>query len=107
MFDYFKKRKLIKQREFDKGVMGSVKELFFPPIEEKVADGTNFFVDYSLDSNLEMVYQDIQDNKTDEMTLNTLNACINKLHEFRKRYGIYPVIKTKSEAGFYMVSCNR
>ena len=102
MFSWFRKK--YKNEE----VLEYVKAVLFPPLEEHEQDGTKFCVDYSIDANLQAVYNDIQDGQVDDFTKLNLEYCLNKLYEVRKQYGIYPEINhLGSTPYYYEVSANR
>jgi hypothetical protein len=92
------------KKEDDNTTLSFFKNILFPPLERKVQDGAEFFVDYSIDSNLEAIICDIQDGSADGITIQNLNYVIDRLHLIRKRYRIYPEIKSKSATTYYMVS---
>lgn len=98
MFGWFKKKD---------NVLEFVKETLFPPIQRKVEDGTEFFVDYSIDANLQAILNDIEDGHVDKITVDNLNYVIDKLHLIRCKYNIHPEIKSKSQTTHYMVSSNK
>ena len=99
--------KLTKVKSKDTSVLSFITETLFPPLVRNVVDGAEFFVDYSIDSNLEAVIRDMQDGTVDEGTVDNLNYVIDRLHLVRKRYNLYPEMKTKSVTPvYYMVSAN-
>jgi hypothetical protein len=83
-----------------------IRAVLFPPIIRKVEDGTEFFVDRAVDSNLQAVYNDLQDGHCDEMMFNTLDFVINQLRKVREQYGIHYPIKSDQTTTTYMVSVN-
>ena len=87
-----------------------VGRILFPPIELNESDGTSFYCDYSIDSNLEAVFCDLQDGYNDEHTLKTLRQCILSLRELRNQLGIHSQFvkhKNMPQTTAYMVSVNR
>jgi hypothetical protein len=90
----------------DNDAVDFIKAVLFPPIIRKVEDGTEFFVDRAVDSNLQAVYNDLQDGHCDEMTFNTLQFAINQLHRVREQYKIHYPIKSDQTTSMYMVSAN-
>ena len=95
------------KKESDSSVLSFISGILFPPLERKVQDGAEFFVDYSIDANLEAVALDIQDGTVDGNTVDNLHYVIERLHLIRKRFNIYPEIKTRAATVPYMVSCNK
>jgi hypothetical protein len=87
-------------------VVDFIKKTLFPPIIRRVEDGTEFFIDRAVDTNLEVVYHDLQEGHCDEMTLNTLRFAIDQLQKVRNRYNIHYPIKSDQTTSFYMVSAN-
>jgi len=87
-------------------VLNYVKAVLFPPIVRKVVDGTEFFVDRAVDSNIEAVYHDLQEGRCDEMTFNTLRFVIDQLGKVRNRYNIHYPINSDQTTTMYMVSAN-
>ena len=81
-----------------------IRAVLFPPIIRKVEDGTEFFVDRAVDSNLQAVYHDLQEGHCDEMTFNTLQFVIDQLQKVRNRYDIHYPIKSDQTTSLYMVS---
>ena len=97
MLNWFRNKK-------DKSVLNFIKEVLFPPIVRRVEDGTEFFVDLSIDANLMAVLHDLQDGINDEYTHKTLQFCIDQLTKVRLRYKIHSSIKSDQTTTVYMVS---
>ena len=83
-----------------------IKAVLFPPIIRGFEDGTEFFVDRSVDANIQAVLIDLQDGRLDEMTFNTLQFAIDQLHKVRNHYNIHSEIKSDQTTTMYMVSAN-
>lgn len=90
-----------------KSELDFITDILFPPIQRKFQDGTEFFVDYSIDANLQAILNDIEDGHVDKITVDNLNYVIDQLHLIRCKYNIHPEIKAKGQTVPYMVSANR
>ena len=83
-----------------------IRAVLFPPIVRRITDGTEFFVDRSVDANIEAVLQDLQEGHNDEMTMNTLYFVLGQLQKVRSHYNIHYDIKSDQTTSLYMVSGN-
>lgn len=65
-----------------------IKNLLFPPLElrESIKDGDiiKYHIDYSIDTNLDSVINDIQEGYADKTVLNTLTDVIDRLYKVRE-----------------------
>jgi len=70
-----------------------IKNILFPPmkLKEELNEGKPFkyHIDYSIDSNLDAALIDLQEGNNDQVTQNTINAAIKKLHQIRKMLEAY------------------
>lgn len=99
-----------KKKSHNDNVKELVGQILFPPIELNEVDGTSFYCDYSIDSNLEAVLCDLQDGFNDEHTIETLRQCISSLRELRvqtKLHSQFVKHKNMPQTTAYMVSVNR
>jgi hypothetical protein len=87
-------------------VLSVVKKLIFPPLRKEVADGCEFFLDGSLDTNLTQILNDLQDGINDQPLRVALQNCVDRVTELRKRLHIHSVIKSDHTTTTYMVSSN-
>ncbi len=99
-------RNLFTSKSKDKSVLDFISEVLFPPIIRLVEDGTEFFIDRSIDANLMAVLNDLQDGYNDKHTLETLGFCIDQLTKVRVKYKIHSDIKSNQTTSMYMVSTN-
>lgn len=84
-----------------------IRATLFPPIIRRVTDGTEFFVDRSVDANIEAVLNDLQEGHNDEMTINTLYFVLGQLRKVRTQYRIpHDIIQPSQTTSLYMVSGN-
>jgi hypothetical protein len=95
MLDWF--RNMFKPKNKGKEVE-VISQHLFPSLEnESLPDGSMFQVDYSVDSNLERVLNELQDGINDKQVHKTIMECIDRLIAVRKEFDIYPEINTKSK----------
>lgn len=96
------------QKRKDSDVIDYIKAVLFPPVKRYIEEGTEFFVDGSVDANIEAVKNDLDQGIYDEMTVNTLNFILGQLRKVRAQYNIPHEIKpdVTTTTYRYMVSAN-
>lgn len=88
MFGFFGKSKKNTEHK-DTIILKKIINILFPPLEKRTAeDGMIYYVDHSVDMNLESVLSDLQSNMNDAVTRDSLNKSIKKLIEIRKLLSI-------------------
>lgn len=99
MFGWFKKSEAAiisdEQRK-----LREVIDILFPPAEIKVdEDGTKYYIDYSLDSNLQNALSDLEDGHNDKATQNTVRHVVDAL--FKIRDALDELRELPSDVNFY------
>lgn len=96
MFKWFC-RKQIKKEPENKDIEKII-NILFPALEmSKDSEGNQFQIDRSVDSNLDSVLRDLQEDINDAHVHNTLQNAINRLLEVRRLMGRYPEIHSDSK----------
>lgn len=82
MFSWFRKKSDVLTD--DQRKLKEIISILFPPDDIKVEDdGTKYFVDYSLDSNLQGALSDLEDGVNDIITRNTVRHVVEQLYKVR------------------------
>ena len=80
MFKFFRKNpKTPAEVKLDK-----IQNILFPPFKKDTTGEDTFFIDYSVDSNLQAAVYDLQEGHSDEIVQGTINKIIDRLIEVRK-----------------------
>jgi hypothetical protein len=88
MFKFFKKEPATPAEV----KLQQIQDLLFPPLEEQMEGDMSFYVDYSVDSNIESAIYDLEEGHNDETVRKTLKAISNKLFKARKILQAYQEI---------------
>lgn len=82
MFNFFKKKSDVLNE--DQRKLKVLSDILYPPADVKVdEDGTKYYIDFSLDSNLQSVLSDLEDGINDEATKSTLRHIVGELYKVR------------------------
>jgi len=77
----------------DKEDLEYVLNTLFPKSEIKQDNkGSEFYVDYSLDSNLEAALQDLENGINDEVVRKTIKEVSDKLYEIRQKMNVFNIL---------------
>jgi hypothetical protein len=80
MFKMFRKNPKTKAEiELDK-----IRDILFPPFDKQSKKDVTFLVDYSADSNLQAVLNDLEEGHNDEIVRRTVARVIDRMIEVRK-----------------------
>ena len=80
MFKMFRKNPKSKAEiELDK-----IRDVLFPPFEKQSKEDVTFLIDYSADSNLQAVLNDLEEGHNDEIVRRTVSRVIDRMIEVRK-----------------------
>jgi hypothetical protein len=92
MWPFSKKKLKIKTSADNK--LDQINDLLFPPLEEmKMEDGTIYYIDYTIDQNLESVLTDIENGHVDKASIHTLQNALNRISKIRTILETYPQLK--------------
>ena len=80
MFKFFKKEPATSAEV----KLQQIQDLLFPPLEEQMEGDVAFYVDYSVDANIEGAIHDLAEGHNDDTVRKTLKSISNKLFEARK-----------------------
>ena len=87
MFQMFRKNPKTKAEvQLDK-----IRDVLFPPFQKQSKEDVTFLIDFSADSNLQSVLNDLEEGHNDEIVRKTVSRVIERLIEVRK------VLKTYQE----------
>ena len=93
MWFFRKKATSAAERELDE-----ISRLLFPEMKlETVEDGTKFYIDTSVDGNLEAALADLEDGINDETTRQTIRSITNRLYEVRQILGAFADLDIESK----------
>jgi len=80
MFKMFRKNPKTKAEiQLDK-----IRDILFPPFDKQTKEDIIFLVDYSADSNLQAVLNDLEEGHNDEIVRRTVARVIDRMIEVRK-----------------------
>lgn len=93
MFKIFKaKPKTTAEQKLDE-----IQNILFPPLEKKEEKDVSFLVDYSADSNLQAVINDLEEGHNDEIVQGTVGKVIDRLIQVRKVLKAYNEFDTDAK----------
>lgn len=73
--------------------------LLFPKVELRSAEDESYYIDSSIDTNLDAALTELQEGYNDEVTRDTINKCIKKLIQVRNILGVNDSLDKDSKYG--------
>ena len=65
-----------------------IRNILFPPHEIREMENGAYYIDHSIDSNLDAALTELQEGFNDEVTRDTINKCIKKIIDVRHLLGV-------------------
>lgn len=78
-------------------ILQKVTDILFPPLVTRRGEKEIYQIDYSVDSNLSAVLEDLEDGINDKSVQNTLRTIVNSLIEVRYLLNAYPILDDESK----------
>jgi hypothetical protein len=96
---FWKKSKTPEQRKSEaEKKLALIESILFPQFStESTPEGLIFHVDYSIDSNLQTILDDLEEDRNDAATRKVMGVVIKKLMKTREILEAYPLMDKRAE----------